>query len=165
MKKFSIEIKWGVIFTLIALLWMLFEKQVGWHDEFIADHAIYTNIFAVLAILVYVQALLDKRKNFYGGYMSWKQGFFSGLAVSVVVALFTPLSQYLTNTYISPDFFENVIRYSIESGKMTQTDAEKTYTMQSFIINSFFFALLVGAVTSAIVAIFVAKKAPENSET
>ena len=162
MKKYSIELKWGIIFTAIALLWMLFEKQMGWHDEHIADHANYTNFFAVLAILVYLQALLDKRKNFYGGYMSWKQGFVSGLIVSVVVAMLSPLSQYITNTFITPDYFENAIRYSIESGMMTREEAEETFNMQTYVINSFFFAFIVGAVTSAIVAVFVSRKVPDN---
>ena len=163
MRKFTIEIKWGIIFTIIALLWMMFEKQMGWHDEKIADHAIYSNFFAILAILVYVQALLDKRKNYYQGYMTYKEGFISGLILSVVVALLTPLSQYITNVYITPDYFDNVIRYSVEQEKMTQEIAEKTYNLQSYIINSFVFALIVGAVTSAIVMIFVRRNRPEST--
>lgn len=162
MKKYSIEIKWGIIFTAIALLWMLFEKQMGWHDELIAKHANYTNFFAVLAILVYLQALLDKRKNYFGGYMSWKQGFVSGLIISAVVALFTPLSQYITNTYITPDYFENAIQYSIESGKLTKEEAEETFNMKTYVINSFFFAFIVGAVTSAIISAFVSRKVPDE---
>ena len=75
MKKFAIEIKWGVIFTIISLIWVFLEKSLGWHDEHIAQHAIYTNLFAIVAIVVYVLALIDKRKNFYQGKMNWSQGF------------------------------------------------------------------------------------------
>ena len=29
MKKFAAEIKWGVLFTIVALLWMLLGKNFG----------------------------------------------------------------------------------------------------------------------------------------
>lgn len=158
MKKFSIEIKWGIIFSVVSLLWMFLEKGLGWHDENIAQHAIYTNIFAIVAILLYVFALLDKRKNFYNGKMTWTQGFVSGIIISVVVAILSPLAQYITHEFITPDYFTNVIDYSVESGAMTREAAEEYFNLKSYIIQSFFFALVVGVVTSAIVAFFVRRK-------
>lgn len=158
MKKFSIEIKWGIIFSVISLLWMFLEKGLGWHDENIAQHAIYTNLFAIVAIVIYVLALLDKRKNFYDGKMNWSQGFISGIVVSIVVAVISPLGQYITHEYITPDYFENVIAYSVENGAMSQEAAEEYFNLTSYVIQSFFFALVVGVVTSAIVAYFVRTK-------
>lgn len=157
MKKFSIEIKWGIIFSIISLLWMYLEKGLGWHDENIAVHAIYTNIFAIVAIILYVFALLDKRKNFYNGKMTWTQGFISGIIISVVVAILSPLAQYLTHEFITPDYFENAIEYSVESGN-SRENAEAYFNLGSYILQSFFFALTVGTVTAAIVALFVRRK-------
>ncbi|CAL65508.1 DUF4199 domain-containing protein [Christiangramia forsetii] len=158
MKKFSIEIKWGILFTIISLVWMFLEKGLGWHDENIAQHAIYTNLFAIVAIALYVVALLDKRKNFYQGKMTWSQGFISGIVISIVVAIFSPLAQYITHEFITPDYFDNIIAYSVESGAMTKAAAEEYFNLTSYIIQSFFFALVVGVVTSAIVAFFVKMK-------
>lgn len=157
MKKFSTEVKWGIIFSIISLLWMYLEKGLGWHDENIAEHAIYTNIFAIVAIVLYVFALLDKRKNFYNGKMTWTQGFISGIIISVVVAILSPLAQYLTHEFITPDYFENAIEYSVESGN-SRENAEAYFNMESYILQSFFFALTVGTVTAAIVALFVRRK-------
>lgn len=158
MKKFSIEIKWGIIFSVVSLLWMFLEKGLGWHDENISQHAIYTNLFAIVAIVLYVLALLDKRKNFYNGTMTWSQGFVSGIVISTVVAVLSPLAQYITHELITPDYFENVIEYSVESGAMKREAAEEYFNLTSYIIQSFFFALVVGVVTSAIVAYFVKRK-------
>ena len=154
MKKYSIEIRWGIIFFLIGLLWMYFEKAMGWHDELIGKHETYTNFFAIIAILIYVFALLDKRKSYYGGKMTYKEGLISGLIISVVVALLTPFSQWITNTYITPDYFENAINYAIEHKDETRETAEKTFNLQTYMWISFVFALVIGAVTSAIVAMF-----------
>lgn len=155
MKKFSIEIKWGIIFSVISLLWMFLEKGLGWHDENIAQHAIYTNLFAIVAVTLYILALLDKRKNFYNGKMTWSQGFISGIIISIVVAIFSPLAQYVTHEFITPDYFNNAIEYSVDSGAMTRAGAEEYFNLTSYIIQSFFFALVVGVVTSAIIAFFV----------
>ena len=137
---------------------MFLEKGLGWHDESIAQHAIYTNLFAIVAIVLYVLALLDKRKNYYDGRMTWSQGFISGILISIVVALLSPLAQYITHTFITPDYFNNVIEYSVKSGVMKREAAEEYFNLTSYIIQSFFFALVVGVVTSAIVAFFVRTK-------
>lgn len=158
MKRFAIEIKWGIIFSVVSLLWMYLEKSLGWHDELIAKHAIYTNFFGIVAIVIYVLALLDKRKNFFEGKMNWSQGFISGIVVSIVVAILTPLAQYITHTFITPDYFPNIIDHAVERGSMTREAAEEYFNLTSYILQSFFFALVVGVVTSAIVALFVRKK-------
>ncbi|MEO2129184.1 MAG: DUF4199 domain-containing protein [Christiangramia sp.] len=155
MKKFAIEIKWGIIFTIVALLWMFLEKQLGWHDELIAKQAIYTNFFGIIAIIVYVLAIRDKKKNFYQGDMTWTQGFISGMVVSIVVAILSPLAQYISLEVISPEYFPNVIDYAVENGKMTRKNAEAYFNLKSYIIQSFFFSLVVGIVTSAIIALFL----------
>lgn len=158
MKNIKIEIKWALIFILSMLAWMFFEKSMGWHDEKIADHATYTNFFAIPAILVYVFALLDKKKNFYSGVMSYKQGVISGLIITVIVTVLSPLAQYITSTIITPDYFPNVIEYAVSSGKMTQSDAEAYFNINSYMIQSVIGALVMGLVTSLIVAIFVKSK-------
>ncbi len=106
MKKFSIEIKWTILFFVISLLWMVGERVTGLHDTHIEKHAFVSNLFALVAVVIYVFALLDKRKNFYDGKMNWIQGFITGLIISFGVALLTPLSQYLTIAVITPHFFE-----------------------------------------------------------
>ncbi len=158
MKKFAIEIKWGIIFTLVSLLWIYMEKALGWHDELIAKQAIYTNFFAIVAIILYILALLDKRRNFYHGKITWTQGFISGVVLSVVVAILSPLAQYISMEYISPDYFAHMISYTVESGRMSQEAAEGYFNLKSYMLQSFFFAMAVGTVTSAIVALIVRRK-------
>ena len=157
MKKFSIEIKWGIIFAVFTLLWMAMERALGWHDVHIDKHAIYTNLFAIPAIVLTVLTLLDKRNNYFDGKMTWKQGFLTGLGLTVVIVLLSPLSMWITNTLITPHYFDNVIAYSVEQGKLSQLDAEKYFSMGSYILQSVIGATVMGLITSAIVAIFTKK--------
>lgn len=158
MQKYAHEIKWGLIFTAAALLWMVFEKAMGWHGEKIEQHPVMTNLFAIVAIAVFVFALREKRKKL-GGVMSWKEGFISGLLISVVVAVLSPLSQWLTHAVISPEYFSNAIAYAVESGKSTQEEAGNFFNLRSYILQSAVGGLVMGALTSAIVALFVRRKA------
>ncbi|WP_373059774.1 DUF4199 domain-containing protein [Zunongwangia sp. H14] len=158
MKKFKIEIKWGIIFSFASLLWMMFEKRIGWHDELIAKQPIYTNLFGLVAIAIFLLAIYDKRKHFYGGRMSWSQGFVSGIILTVVISLLTPLVQYITSAWITPHFFENVIKYTVETGQMKRAAAEEYFNLRSYILMSTFSALAMGIVTAAIAALILRKK-------
>lgn len=158
MKKFKIEFKWALIFTIASLLWMYFEKTMGWHGEHIEQHPIYTNLFGIVAIVIYVFALRDKRANFYNGIMDWKQGFLSGAILSIIIAAITPLAQYVAHTYISPQYFENMIAYSVKNNIMKIEAAENYFVLSKYMFMSAFFALSVGIVTAAVVAWFLKSK-------
>ncbi len=158
MKKYTIEIKWAVLFFVIQLAWMVFEKLMGWHGEHIEKHALYTNIFAVPAIIIYVFALRDKRNNYYNGKMNWLQGFITGIIISGIVALLSPLSQYIFHHLISPGYFTHIINYSVEQGKMSRVDALEYFSFDNYIVQSIIGALLMGMLTSAVVAVFVRRK-------
>ncbi len=158
MKKFTIEIKCAILFVIMMLLWMLMEKLTGLHDVNIEKHPIVTNLIAIPAILMYVFALLDKRKNYYGGYMSYLQGFTSGVIITVIITLITPLTQYITSTLISPDYFSNMIEYSVEKGLMNREDAVNYFNLSNYMIMSTWGAFVMGLITTAIIAIFTKKK-------
>jgi hypothetical protein len=157
MSKYSLEIKWGLFFIGATLLWMVFEKAMGWHGELIGKHATYTNIFAIIAIALYVFALLAKRKQL-GGKMSWKEGFIAGMIITAVVTVLSPFMQWLVNTVISPEYLPNAIQYAVENGKATQEQAESYFNVRSYIMQATIGALVMGAITSATVALFVRRK-------
>jgi hypothetical protein len=158
MKKVSTEIKWALIFILMTLVWMILERAVGLHDVHIDKHMIYTNFIAIPAIGVYVLALLEKRRKDFGGVMTYKQGFLSGLIITAIVTLFSPLTQTITSLLITPDFFSNAIEYSVEQGKSTQEQAERYFSLTSYIVQGLIGAPVMGIITTTIVAIFTVKK-------
>lgn len=158
MNKYSIEIKWGVIFMLLSLLWMVFERVMGWHDVHIDKHALYTNIFAIPAVLVYILALRQKKQACYAGKMSWLEGFLCGLGITIVVMILAPLSQFVILNYITPHYFTHAIDYAVQQGYSTPEEAAAYFSMKSYIIQSVLGALMMGVVTSAIVAFFMRTK-------
>ena len=154
MRKLSLEIKWAVIFTVMMLLWMLMEKLGGLYSTRIDLHAIVTNFITIPAIAIYVFALLEKRKKDYGGYMTYKQGLISGLFITLFVTILAPLVQYLTTTYIAPEYFPNMIQHSVATGHFTQPQAEAYFNLKSYIAQVLVGTPVMGIITTVIVAVF-----------
>lgn len=118
----------------------------------------YTNFIIIPTIIIYVLALLDKRKNVYNGIMTYKQGLISGLIIALIVTILSPLTQYITSTIITPDYFSNVIKYVVNEGEMNQIEAENYFNLKSYIIQALIGAPIMGIVTTVIVAIFTRRK-------
>ena len=118
-----------------------------------------TNLFAIPAILVYVLALRDKKKNFYSETISYKQGLISGIILLVIIALISPATQWITTYIITPEYFPNVIKYSLETGYyQTIQEAEAFFNYKNYVIQGAISALLLGIVTTLVVMIFIRTK-------
>ena len=159
MKNRKIEIKWAIIFSIVGLLWMVLEKITGLHGKNIDYQMYLTNVFAIPAIIVMVMALKDKKKNFYDGQITYKQGLISGIILSIIIALISPLTQWITSCIISPEYFPNVIKRSVELGYYkTTTEAEANFNYPNYAIQGAIGALVMGIVTTAIAMIFIRTK-------
>ncbi len=154
MKSFKIELKWALFFAATLLIWMWGEKALGYHDVHIDQHMIITNFFFIPAIALYVFALLDKRKRHYDGKMTYVQGLLTGLIMTGIFTLFVPLTQVITSLIITPDYFGNVIDYTVQNEILTMEEARDQFNLTSYIIQGMVSFPIMGTITSAIVAIF-----------
>jgi len=159
MKNITIETKWAILFSLVGLLWIVLEKLSGLHGKYIDYHLYLTNLFAIPAITLLVLALKDKKKNFYSGQMNYKQGLISGIVLSIIIALLSPLTQWITSYVISPEYFPNVIKRSVEIGYFkTKAAAEANFNYQNYAVQGAIGALVMGIATTAIAMIFIRTK-------
>lgn len=157
MRSLRTEIKWGIIFILMGLVWMLLERLFGLHSSNIERHPIYTNFIVIPSLIIYYLALRDKREKDYYGRMSYWQGIKAGLWITLVVTICTPLSQIITSWLITPHYFENVIAYTVGQGMKTQIEAEQYFNLGNYIVQSVMFVPVMGILTSLILAIFTRK--------
>ncbi len=159
MKSIKTEIKWAVIFSIMTLLWMFLEKLIGLHSTHIDKHMYLTNLYAIPAILIYVLALKDKKKNIYGGKLTYKKGLISGIILTLIITIITPLTQWITSYIITPEYFHNVIKYSLETGYYNSLEeAEAFFNYKNYAIQGFIWALALGLVTTLLVMIFLRSK-------
>lgn len=156
--KYKLEIKWALIFIGATLFWMLMERVVGLHSTHIDKHMYLTNLFAIPAILIYVLAFKEK-KNANSGVLTYKQGVISGLVITVLVAILSPPTQWVISEIITPEYFPNVIAYSVESGYYkTLEEAQAYFNLENYMLQSAIGALFMGIITSVVVAFFMRTK-------
>ncbi len=160
MKSIGTEIRWGIIFVVMTLLWMVMEKLGGFYSALIQYHPIVTNFIAIPAILVFVLALRDKKIKDYNGQMTYKQGFICGAIITAIVTVISPLTQLIVSSVIAPEYFPNIIAYSVQTGKMTLQEANDYFNLTNYIVQGLFGAPVMGIITTAIVAIFIRTKTP-----
>lgn len=159
MKNISTEVKWAVLFSLMTLLWMTLEKFAGLHEKYIEHHMYVTNLFAIPAIWLMVLALKDKKSNFYKGQMTYMQGLISGVILSAIIALLTPITQWIVSYVITPEYFPNVIKRSVELGYYPSTaDAEANFNYLNYAKQGTIGALIMGIITTAIAMVFIRTK-------
>jgi hypothetical protein len=159
MKSINIEIKWAILFSIMGLVWMLLEKLSGLHSTYIDYHLYLTNLFAIPAIWVMVLALMNKKKVFYNGNITYMQGLLSGIVLSFIIALLSPLTQWITSYVITPEYFPNVIKRSVEIGYYkTTAEAEANFNYSNYAIQGAIASFVMGLVTTAVAMIFIRTK-------
>ncbi|TAH20725.1 MAG: DUF4199 domain-containing protein [Cytophagales bacterium] len=155
----TIEFKWAMVFSVMTLLWMVLEKLSGLHSTYIDYHLYLTNLYAIPAIWIFVLALKNKKMSFYDGIITYRQGLISGIILSAIIALISPLTQWLTSYVITPEYFPNVIKRSVELGYYkTTAEAEAYFNYQKYAIQGIFGALVMGIITSLVTMLFLRSK-------
>jgi hypothetical protein len=90
--------------------------------------------------------------------MNFGQAFVSGTIISVIVAVLSPLVQKITSLGITPDYFKNAIKHTVDTKLMSQADAEAFFNLNNYIIQGLYGAVIMGIITTAIVGFFVKTK-------
>ncbi|RYD73504.1 MAG: DUF4199 domain-containing protein [Sphingobacteriales bacterium] len=114
-------------------------------------------LFTFIVIFVYYVAIKEKKNEFFKGMMTWKQGCVSGIVLTIIIAILTPFCQVIFHKAIAPEFFPNMIEYSISKGNSAEM-AKSYFNLSSYILQNIFGVLSLGVVISAIVALFLQTK-------
>lgn len=141
MKKYlsKYEYRWALIFTLVSILWIAFEYEMGWHSVKIESHKWNTFFFFIPATICYFLFFLDKRSNRFKKRFKFKHAFYSGLGLTALIAVFSVPAQLLIHYFVSPDYLVNAQEYAVDSMQMTEPNAKKVFSISSFAL---FFPIL-----------------------
>jgi len=156
MEKYTIEIKWALILVVLLLLWTLLERLLGFHDRYLHKHPLFTLVFYLVTIVVYVFAMLDKRANFCDETITYANCFITGFIMTLIFTLFRPLSQWLISSIISPDFFKNMIEYTVDSRIYKNTaEAQAEFNFKNYATKSTISDFVIGLIITLIVGAFI----------
>jgi len=154
MNKFKIEFKWAIYYTFLGIIWFKLENYLGFHGEGVANQAVFSNLIYLFIFGIYILFLMDKKKNYYNGIMTWQQGLISGVVLSVLAMILAPFAIYFKLKYVNPNFFEQMIQASTKRG-INLENAEALYNMKAYItlgvVDCLSFGIIFAALASSIV--------------
>ncbi len=154
----KIEIRYAVLISLLMLLWLSLEFMVGLHDTYIQYHPYVTMFALIIPIVCSRMALKDKLEQF-NGKLDFKQAFKTGVIIAALAAVFAIPVQFVFHYLVNPDFFDNMISYSVTRAMATGTDVTKAkaeatsyFNFTSYLLMSVFGTLIFGSVIAAVMA-------------
>lgn len=154
--ELKLPIKWGLILFLATLIWMYFEKIMGWHGENIMDHALYTNLYDIVFALIYYLAFTEYRNS--KDEVSFKDGLFFGIKLTAFIAFVSPITQSVIHKIISPEFFPNIIKLAVDNKILSPEQAKAQFNLASYIIQNFIGTAILGIIMTLIIATLRRKK-------
>lgn len=165
-------VKWGVIASGLGIAITLL--------AYLINPSSISNLwvgFISFGLMIYcaTKASLEERA-LQGGYMTWGQALVPALLAILIYFVVSMLFSYVLTTIIDPTLIKEQTEASIEiqekirnflGSEMTDAEIEELRkksepTLVNMIVGGFFAMLCFGFLFSAIIAIFVAKKNPEN---
>jgi hypothetical protein len=158
MKNLKLEFTWALYFVLFSVVWIGLEKWLGFHDQYIDKQFFVSYFYAIPTIIIYCLAIKNIKAKKFLNNMTWQQGMVSGIFVSFFVAMFVPLSQFVCFEFVTPHFFENMIKLMTENKTMKAVDAANYFCLKSYIVQGIFSTLSFGVCVSGIVAYFLQTK-------
>jgi hypothetical protein len=163
MKQFSVEFRWAFTFLLAQTLWIMFEKTLGFHGDKIQYQPLFSMLFNFILIAIYVLAIRDKKKKIYNNQMTWQEGFVSGLMLTLIIALFTTMTEYTKHNVISPYLLEDMKDLILAENRMTVEDANNYFSFSKTLSNTIFFTISIGVLITSIVAWIMKSKELNNT--
>ena len=86
--------------------------------------------------------------------MTWQQGLLSGVILAIFAMILTPFALYFSLKYVNPDFFKNMINYSVSKG-MKLENAQAMFDITAYMIfatfGTFSFGILFAGLASSLV--------------
>lgn len=136
-------IKWGLIISIVSFLWIILEKNLGYHTRLIADKQSFSWLLIPLILALYYFAFRETKNKLNDEQSIILEYLKTGLVIGLITMIFAPISMWLMSKYISPDFFSNAITEGVRIGE-DRTKLESEYNLRSSILRSGLAAIVLG---------------------
>ncbi len=150
------EFKWAAIMSVVLLVWLTALKFLGLQEPEQIDLFVFVvNIYYLLLFGLYILAIRE-RKSRQRGYISRRDGFLTGLLITLFLVVLSPLNMAIFYFIINPGFFKVMIDFNISNGVAAQV-AESDYNLSNYIFTSMLMNFVAGGVFSALGALLLQK--------
>jgi len=151
------EIKFAFLYVIASFIWSCLEYLTGLESTHINLHPYFvTPFYVLLTAVIYVLAIREKRAN-HGGSISFSKALVTGIILSVFILALNPISFYVFNRFINPNFFKDFGEYKVRTGNMTKDAAEAYYNFYNLLIRGSIYRLVMGIVATLLTSWLIKK--------
>ena len=147
----KIEFRYAVLTSLVMLLWLIIEYAVGLQDTYISCYPYVSLLAFLIPVFTYRLGLIEKIDQKFGK-LNFPQAFLSCFLMNVFVCLlYIPVHLVFLNV-INPDFFSNMLQYTVKNGHQTLEGAAYYFNISTFITETVLTNFVTGTIISLILA-------------
>jgi glycosyltransferase involved in cell wall biosynthesis len=169
------EIKSGIAISVAGFIWLLLEFYLGFHTIRIDYYPFFTWMSIVIPIIGLYWAIKAKRDRFYKGEITFIKAAKTGLIITAVSSIISPLLSWFYVSVVNPFYFSSMLSHSkkiIEELNLTSIE-EKTlkinetyqyYNTSSYLLQTFSLVAISGIALSLIIAALIKKSKNQNLE-
>ncbi|MEL7002842.1 MAG: DUF4199 domain-containing protein [Bacteroidota bacterium] len=161
--RYKAELKWGIMLFVATIVWVLFEKLMGWHSDNIDQHAVYSALYDVVFVLIFAFAYKSRRRQVSMENFQWKDRLTLGLGITLVITILSPLTQAIIHKMISPMFFENIIKLAVDNDLMSIQEAEAKFNLPNYIVENLIGTFILGLICTLALSFFFRNRNVETS--
>ncbi|GEM_PF-4682839 len=160
MSKLQTEIKWGVVWATAIFLLLCFEYFAGLQELPYLDWGMWVDLLGDVALpaLAVGLGLRQKRDQDWEGSMSWRQGFISGLYMTLVALPLSLAYIWAFVEIVNPNYFAVLVDFSVATGQSTQDAAQAYFNLRTYLFQTALNVVAFGVVLSAVFSLLLKTK-------
>ena len=156
----------ALVIAFVLFLWTILMYLTGFHTQYIRWQGIISAISFLIPFIGIYWAVSHKRDKVYFGTINFLQALLSGVIITVIYSLISPLLMWVYVTVINPSFFRAHIEFdrsrillevAAENQAQYLTESTEHFTLLPFLLSNLIISLISGAIISLIVALVVKK--------
>lgn len=142
---------------LVSIAWLAMEKLLGFHDQYIQYHQYFTNLIMIPYFIIFRRGIKSYRIA-EGGSITFVKAFGFGLVCTLFTTVMSPLSLWIFETILNPNFYQNMINYTVSHKFQSQAQANAYFNHENYRNLMIYGNIAQGIIFSAIIAAFSARK-------
>ncbi len=162
MEDMKAELRSGIAIGVCSFLWLLLEFFLGFHSVRIDYQPFFNLISFTIPIIGIYWAMKAKRDRYYAGKISFIQALKTGLFITLVMSVISPILMFLYLTVVNPNYqatmlgherlFIDGLNLSPEDKNSMLTNAIQNYSLLALLLKSFLISAISGGILSFLTA-------------
>ena len=147
----------AISYFFIFIVWKACEKLMGFHDDKINLYPVVSDLIIIPLVLLYAIGFKKHRISL-GGKITFINGIGFGLMATLFIVALTPMSVWIFDQFINPNFYTSMIQYQVKNHLSTLEIAKQSFNHDNFKQSCIIGNASTGILLSVILAFISSKK-------